>query len=156
MSVRRTFLVDGVDLDDQAAGFGVLFRSAPRTPATRQQATLSLFHSRRVGVARGGWNPGSQTLSIQVRGRDGVPVEDVYARLVGVLGRARVLTSVVGSQSWDVGVVGVVVSEPSRLSDSFWRVECVFTLQPFWVEGASSLVAQQIFEDDDLLYFWEV
>ena len=133
----RTFLIDGTNLENAAKGWGVLFDTSPAMPAQQRSAVFSAWGSSRSVVARGGWEPGSQTLMLIVKGTATATVEANAAELVGVLSRARELTRVVGSSRLSVGVQRVAVAEPERLTNSLWRVSAILSLDPFWSEPST-------------------
>ena len=128
----RNWLVDGVPLDDPGGRWNILLASPPSTPSKRQVARLALANRSNVFSKRQGWGEGQQRFRLVLRGDDVEANADV---LMGVLARAENLVSRIGSRTRQAEVIEVTVAEPERVLVDYWRLEVVFSLQPFWSEA---------------------
>lgn len=135
--MKRTFLVDGVDLCDSAQRWDLLFSSGTTAPAQRRIASLDVFARSGPITRRGGFGVRQLTFGFVVRATGTTPVESNADILGGLLARAETVTRVVDLRVMSAQVVEVQVSEPERFSEDLWHLQATLTLQPFWREATT-------------------
>ena len=130
-----SFWVDDVALD----GDDWFLTNATLLPsvASRRVSQLELFRGQGVRTAKGGWGLGSLTVDLVVPEGGTGSVSSRLRRLQALLaGSSEIRAELDGLPVMACEVVGVDVSDPSRVGIEVWSLQAKFTLQPFWVEGS--------------------
>ena len=149
--MTKTYLVDGVDLNDEAQGW--ILDSATKLPAAASRRTTLVELPSRDGAipVPGGMGTGTVAVSVSVVAGSAKSLKTRLSVLAALMSQATVLSMVEGGARFDVEVLEVTVGDPDFLgwdSAGTWAsVTSVFTVAPYW--SRPSLITQTVTVDGE-------
>lgn len=155
----RTFLVDGMSLDDPAGRWRL--EQATRSPsvAVRRRAQLDLpMRDGTIPVLQG-WGTGTVLVSVLVRptrpdgsAGDVAQLEDNRRALVALLAQAGTVGFSTDTTVRSVQVADVAISDPVDHGRQGMIIQATFTVQPFWAEGTTPVVSAPAFAVPQIVF----